>query len=94
MLRSAVIGFGIFLLGCGVLVLIHGGPPSAWALLIWGALIAGGVVFERVRYKPLERNVPPGNWVRTAERFIDDETGVPVTVYIDPQTGERKYVQD
>ncbi len=94
MLRSAVIGFGVFLLGCGVLAMIHGGFPSAWACLIWGALIAGGVVFERVHYKKLETTQPGGNWVRTSERFIDDETGAPVTVWLDPQTGERKYVQD
>jgi hypothetical protein len=32
------------------------------------------------------------DWVETTERFIDDETGEPVTVYVQSATGERKYV--
>jgi hypothetical protein len=94
MLRSFVLGFGIFLLGCGVLAVIGHGYPSAVASLIWGALIVCGIVFERVRYKPLETSIPPGNWVRTGERFIDEESGAAVTVWLDPETGERKYVKD
>lgn len=93
MLRSAVIGLGIFLLGCGALALVSRGYPSAFACLIWGGLIVAGVVFERVYYKPLEHAAPPGNWVRTSERFIDEETREPVTVWLDPETGERKYVK-
>ena len=36
----------------------------------------------------------PSNAVRTDERFIDETTGKPVTVYVDPVTGERSYVQE
>lgn len=94
MLRNAVLALGVFLLGCAFVVYIRGDSPAALACLIWGGLITASVVFERVRYKPLERKAPQGNWVRTAERFVDDETGAVVTVYLDPDTGERKYVRE
>jgi hypothetical protein len=93
MLRSFVIGLGILTLACGLAAIFVGGYPPGSVFLIWGVLIVCGVVFERVRYKPLEAAAPPGNWVRTTERFIDDETGAPVTVWLDPETGERKYVK-
>ncbi len=94
MLRNVVLGLAVFALGCGAIAFAVGGYPPAFALLIWGGVIAAGIVFERVRYKPLESAAPAGNWVRTTERFIDDATGAPVTVWLDPKTGERKYVKD
>jgi uncharacterized membrane protein HdeD (DUF308 family) len=93
-LRNAVIAIGaLFLLG-GIAALATGIVPGAVVFTIWGVLLVLGTVFERFRYKPNETTVPPANWERTAERFIDDETGKPVTVYVDPRTGERKYVED
>jgi hypothetical protein len=40
----------------------------------------------------VETAAPGPGWTRTQERFIDDETGEPVTVWIDA-TGDRKYVR-
>jgi hypothetical protein len=94
MLRSFVFGLGVLTLICGLVAIYVGGASPGFVILIWGVLIVGGVVFERVRYKPLERTAPAGDWVRTTERFIDDATGAPVTVWLDPKTGERKYVKD
>ncbi|HEY2068450.1 MAG TPA: hypothetical protein VGG48_02750 [Rhizomicrobium sp.] len=94
MLRSLVLGIGVLALVCGLLAIFKGGYSVSITLGIWGLLIVAGVLFERVRYKPLERSTPGGRWVRTPERFIDDETGAPVTVWLDPQTGERKYIRD
>jgi hypothetical protein len=94
MLRSIVLGLGLLALVCGVLAIVMGGAPSAFVFVIWGVLLVAGLVFERFRYKPLETATPQGSWVRTPERFIDDETGAPVTVWLDPQTGERKYVRE
>jgi len=51
-------------------------------------------VFERVVYKRIDPARPGAGWQRTSERFIDDTTGKPVTVYIEPATGERQYVQE
>ena len=94
MLRSIVLGLGLLALACGVFAIVVGGAPSAFVFVIWGVLLVAGLVFERFRYKPLETATPQGNWVRTPERFIDDETGAPVTVWLDPKTGERKYVRE
>jgi hypothetical protein len=31
------------------------------------------------------------DWQPTGERFVDEETGQPVQVLMDPLTGERRY---
>jgi hypothetical protein len=51
-----------------------------------------GTLLERVVYKPLLREKPGGGWVKTAERFIDPDTGQPVDVFYNPTSGERQYV--
>jgi len=62
------------------------------AAFIWGILIAGGIVFERYRYKP-ELTTPPGpGWIMTDEK-TRDERGT-VTVWFNPGTGERAYVRE
>jgi len=92
-LHNFTLGIGVVALVCGVVALFVGSPPG-FVAIIWGVLIVGGIVFERFRYKPLVGKPPAGNWVRTAERFVDDETGKPVTVWVDPATGARSYVAD
>jgi uncharacterized membrane protein HdeD (DUF308 family) len=92
--HSLTIGIGIAAFVCGLLALALIHLPAAFVFLFWGAVIVAGTVFERTRYKALETHAPAGNWQRTTERFIDDATGAAVTVWIDPATGERKYVQD
>jgi len=87
----AVVGLALILIG--VLVLTHGAPGGLQAL-ITGVILCGGVVFERAAYKPLETASPDARFQRTAERFIDPETHAPVTVFVNPATGERKYVKD
>jgi hypothetical protein len=47
-----------------------------------------------VAYKPLVAKAPGPGWQRTDERFVDDETGATVTVFVEPGTGERAYVRD
>lgn len=92
-LHNFTLGIGIFALIAGVIAIAVGSPPG-FVAIIWGALIVIGIVFERFRYKSLANKPPPGNWVRTTERFVDDETGKPVTVWVDPATGARSYVAD
>ena len=87
----AVVGLALILIG--VLVLTRGAPGGLQAL-ITGVILCGGVIFERAAYKPLETASPDARFQRTAERFIDPETHAPVTVFVDPATGERKYVKD
>jgi hypothetical protein len=92
-IRLAVAVVGAALLLIGALVMADGAPAGLQALIL-GAVLLGGVVFERAAYKPLETSAPTDRFQRTPERFIDPETHAPVTVFIDPATGERKYVKD
>jgi membrane protein implicated in regulation of membrane protease activity len=92
MLRSSVLLLGAAAIVCGVVAMFAGCPPG-WVFAFWGALVVLSLVYEKVRYKPLESAAPGPGWTKTAERFIDDETGEPVTVWLQPQTGERKYVR-
>jgi hypothetical protein len=92
-IRIGVAVVGAALLLIGALVMTHGAPGGLQAL-ITGVILLGGVFFERAAYKPLETKPPADRFQRTPERFIDPETGAPVTVFIDPATGERTYVKD
>jgi hypothetical protein len=93
MLRSLLIGFGILSLAGAAIALALGALPSALMLGVWGIILLVGMLYERVHYKPVLEEKPKSA-VRTDERFVDETTGKPVTVYIDPVTGERSYVQE
>ena len=93
MLRAVVLLLGLLALGGGAWALLSGALPPALVFALWGVLIVVGTLYERVRYKELERH-PGAGWRATDERFIDDASGKAVTVYIEPATGERKYVAD
>ena len=55
--------------------------------------ILGGEIHE---YTSLVEDTRRHAWERTRERFVDDETGKLLEVWVDPLTGERRYepVQD
>jgi hypothetical protein len=91
--RLAVALVGLALVLLGGFALAHGAVAGLQALIL-GVVLCGGVIFERAAYKPLETRAPADRFQRTPERFIDPETGAPVTVFVDPATGERKYVKD
>ena len=93
MLRSTVIIIGALALAGGLIGMVSGAFPPAFIFAFWGALIVIFTVYERVIYKPVERMPPGGGFVETSERFIDDVTGKTVSVYVDPTSGERKYVE-
>ncbi|MEI9994255.1 MAG: hypothetical protein WDM91_06660 [Rhizomicrobium sp.] len=94
MLRFLVIGLGLLSLVCGLAALATGAFPPAIVFGFWGAMIVLTTVFERVIYKHMLPARPGPGWERTPERFVDDRTGEPVTVYIEPRSGERAYVQE
>lgn len=94
MLRYAVIVVGCLCLLGGLVALVTGTFPPAVVFTLWGVVIVLGTVFERVIYKHVLAARPGPGWERTTERFIDDRTGKPVTVYIEPKTGERAYIQE
>jgi len=67
--------------------------PGVWPSLLFTTLLLVGILFERVRYGAAQRRPAGGAWRETTERFIDDESGRPVTVWFDPASGERRYVE-
>jgi hypothetical protein len=92
MLRKWVLLVAAVALACGLAALFARVPPG-FVFVFWGAVIVLSIVYERYRYKPVETAAPGPGWTKTPERFIDDETGEPVTVWLQPETGERKYVR-
>ena len=91
MLRSVVLALGIVMLLAGVIMLGLELWPALW-LAVAGGVITVGTLLERVIYKPLRSERPGVGWVKTAERFIDPDTGRPVDVFYNPASGERQYV--
>ncbi|HEX3664563.1 MAG TPA: hypothetical protein VHU23_04945 [Rhizomicrobium sp.] len=94
MLRNVLLIISIAVLASGVVCLLFKIAAPAYTLLMWGALLFAAVVYERFRYKPLEHGLPGPGWERTSERFVDAESGKTVTVYVEPKTGERQYVEE
>jgi membrane protein implicated in regulation of membrane protease activity len=94
MLRSVLVFLGLAALGLGALCLLIGADPPAYTLLIWGAVLLAAIVYERFRYKPLASASPGSGWQRTSERFVDPDSGKTVTVYLQPSSGERQYVEE
>ncbi len=93
MLRSVLIGAGV-LCFIGGIIALRGGAPFGLPAMIGGALLLVGTLFERALYKPAVKKKPGPNWTRTEERFYDEQSGKLVTVYIQPETGERSYVEE
>jgi hypothetical protein len=94
MLRNMLLGLGAVGLMFGVAALATGTFSPDVVFGFWGGLLVVGIVCERVIYKPVETGRPEPGWQRTAERFVDEDTGRIVTVYVEPGTGERAYVAD
>jgi len=81
---------------------------GAISLFIPGALLIAAVALERTRYRSLsaertghghgpgggEPQRPEPRFRPTDERFVDPSTGVPMRVYLDPNTGDRRYVPE
>lgn len=75
---------------CGVFVWsVHGGPM----VLILGVLVAISAALEPI-YGRADGKPAGAGWQSTDEKFIDPETGKLVTVWFDPETGERRYVEE
>lgn len=80
------------ILACGGAALIACGVHApGWQALIIGMIILVGTLFERWRYRRIEKPLD-GPWQRTGEQFIDPSSGDAVEVMFDPSTGERRYV--
>ena len=86
----------------------QGDLVSALFLFAPGAVLVAAVLLERTRYRSLhaelsgdghgpgggEPALPDGRFRPTEERFVDPTTGVPMRVWVDPATGDRRYVPE
>jgi hypothetical protein len=93
-MRRGLITIGVLVVIVGVAAFVSGIVSSGFVFLFWGAAFIAAIVFERVRYKRLVGKSPGPGWQRTTERFVDEESGAMVTVYVEPETGERAYVKE
>jgi hypothetical protein len=85
-----------------------GDLASALFLFVPGVLMIAAVILERTRYRSLhaertgdgsgpgggEPGAPEPRFQPTDERFVDPTTHVAMRVWLDPTTGERRYVPE
>jgi hypothetical protein len=85
-----------------------GDLAAALFLFVPGAFMIAAVVLERTRYRSLraertgdgagpgggEPAAPEPRFRPTEERFVDPTTHVSIRVWVDPATGERRYVPE
>ena len=104
------LGALLMLGGIGLLTIPGGQGDllSALFLFVPGAVLVAGVLLERTRYRSIQAELtgqghgagggetsrPDGRFQPTEERFVDPTSGVPMRVWVDPSTGERRYVAE
>jgi hypothetical protein len=81
---------------------------GALFVFIPGAVLVAAVLLERTRYRSLHAELsgdghgpgggetarPDGRFRPTEERFVDPTTGVPMRVWVDATTGDRRYMAE
>ncbi len=86
----------------------QGDLVAALFVFLPGAVLVAGVLLERTRYRSLhaertgdfhgpgggEPSPPDDRFRPTDERFVDPTTGLPMRVWADPATGDRRYVAE
>jgi len=91
MLRNfVIIAAGLFAL-CAVVVAVN--EPGGWPMLAVALVLLSGTIFERVHYRGGEGRGGVGHWQPTSERFLDEASGLPVIVWFNDVTGERRYIE-
>ena len=90
-------GWRIFALILGALIAICGAlfwrAGGGVMIFVFGVLIMITLVLEPIYGKASGKPLG-GKWRATDERFVDPETGRLVTVWFDPGSGERRYVEE
>ena len=85
-----------------------GGVFGFLFLVVPGVILIVAALIERLRYRSLaaeglgdthgpgggELDVPEPRFRPTDERFVDPTTGVQMRVFVDPRTGERRYLAE
>lgn len=68
--------------------------PGAWPALAASLAIAIACLWER-RYRAAQQGFPTeARFNPTGERFVDPETGRATSAWVNPSTGERRYVDE
>jgi hypothetical protein len=89
--RTVVVSLAALCLFVGTLLTVVASGAGI-PLMVLGALMFIGIAFEHRYGRPGQQpNDVSIDWQRTGERFLDEETGKPVEVLMDPLTGERRY---
>ena len=88
--RAWALTAGALLLAGGTALWVATGNPT---LFVIGALAIVTSIVERTYGAPTAAR-PNAGLRPTDERFVDPESGLLVTVWFDPKTGERRYVAD
>lgn len=89
-LRALLLAVAVALLLAGLAMLFIEPRSQGIGLLVFGAVLLLGILFERWRYRP---PAPPADarWEHTGERFEDPQTGKIIEVLYDPRSGQRRY---
>ncbi len=90
MLRTFILVIAMLLFTAAVIGAVV--DPAVWPTLLATALLLAGIIFERRRYGASQARPAGSGWRETSERFVDDTSGRPVTVWYNDATGERRYV--
>lgn len=88
--RNWALAAGMLVAVCGLVLWVSGGPVM---ILVFGVLMIVTVALEPI-YGRADGKPANDGWQATDEKFVDPETGRPVSVWFDPQSGERRYVDD
>ena len=89
--RAIVLGLAALLVFGGALMLFDGNG-GGFAALVIGLVMVISVAFEGRYGRPGQQPTAASiDWQPTGEKFIDDETGLPIEVWMDKLTGERRY---
>lgn len=92
MLRTIVSGVAIAGVAFALVVTME--EPAAWPALAATLAFAIGCLWER-RYHAAQQGFPQeSRFNPTGERFVDPETGRVTSAWVDPATGERRYVDE
>ena len=85
-----------------------GNVVSSLFLILPGVILVVAALIERLRYRSLssdglgethgpgggELEPPEPRFRPTDERFVDPSTGAQMRVFVDPRTGERRYLAE
>jgi hypothetical protein len=92
MLRTIISAIAIA--GVAFMLVVTMQEPGAWPALAGALALAIGCLWER-RYHAAQQGFPPAERFNpTGERFVDPETGRVTSAWVDPATGERRYVDE